>query len=542
MKKILSIFLLASVAVFSAIAQTGPIVKTVYGKLRGVEEDGIKVFKGVPFAQPPVGELRWKAPQPLKPWKGIRAAVEFGPNPMQQNLFGDMMFSTDKMSEDCLYLNIWTPTKTYNEKLPVFIYFNGGGFLCGSGSEPRYAGMTYAKNGVIAITTNYREGIFGFFAHKELSAETDYHGSGNYGFMDQVAAIKWVKENIAAFGGDPDRITIMGESAGSYSVSALMASPLSRDLINQAMGSSGSALSEPWISLEQAEKEGVILMSRLNGLNISHLRTLPAEEILANAKMTEVPHYNIDGYFMPCQPVEIYKAGQQAQVPCFIGGNNAEMAMNVYMNTENENGYFLDAIEAVTKWVGPGCVSSQLDIVDKYGISLYRDGLEDTYELSSDLFIGYSTWKWINLQSSTSSAPVYRYLYCHPRPPMVNEGLEAGLAGGVKEKDSSDKLTQKPLGAVHSADIEYQMGNLDTNKVFAWTKDDYAVSETFMKFSLNFIKTGNPNGTGLPQWKPVNGELTPPIMIIDLKSYLEISPYIEERYQLLDKTKNNKQK
>ena len=168
MKKILSIFLLASVAVFSAIAQTGPIVKTAYGKLRGVEEDGIKVFKGVPFAQPPVGELRWKAPQPLKPWKGIRAAVEFGPNPMQQNLFGDMMFSTDKMSEDCLYLNIWTPTKTYNEKLPVFIYFNGGGFLCGSGSEPRYAGMTYAKNGVIAITTNYREGIFGFFAHKEL--------------------------------------------------------------------------------------------------------------------------------------------------------------------------------------------------------------------------------------------------------------------------------------------------------------------------------------------------------------------------------------
>ena len=189
-------------------------VRTVNGVLEGIDCSGVKVFKGVAFAEAPVGELRWKAPQPLKNWEGVRMAVEFGPNPMQENLFGDMMFGTDEMSEDCLYLNIWTPSKTWDEKLPVFIYFNGGGLMAGSGSEPRYAGMTFARNGVIAITANYREGIFGFFSHPELSKETEYNGSGNYGFLDQVAAIQWVKDNIAAFGGDPEHITIMGESAG----------------------------------------------------------------------------------------------------------------------------------------------------------------------------------------------------------------------------------------------------------------------------------------------------------------------------------------
>ena len=196
-------------------AQENVIVKTSYGQLNGIDCSGVKVFKGVPFAEPPVGELRWKAPQPVKAWRGVRDALDFGPNPMQENLFGDMMFGTDKTSEDCLYLNIWTPTKNFDENLPVFIYFNGGGLLCGSGSEPRYAGLNLARNGVIAITANYRQGIFGFFAHPELSAETSYHGSGNYGFMDQAAAIKWVKDNIRAFGGNPDKITIMGDSAGA---------------------------------------------------------------------------------------------------------------------------------------------------------------------------------------------------------------------------------------------------------------------------------------------------------------------------------------
>lgn len=240
MKKHLFITLAVLFLSLGANAQSQPQVKTNDGVLEGIDESGIKVFKGVPFAAPPVGEFRWKAPQPVQKWDGVRKADEFGPNPMQENVFGDMNFGTSKMSEDCLYLNIWTPAKTMDEKLPVFIYFNGGGLMAGSGSEPRYAGLSLARRGIVAITANYREGIFGYFAHPQLSKETSYKGSGNYGFMDQAAAIKWVKDNIAAFGGDPDHITIMGESAGSMSVSALMASPLSRGLIAQAMGSSGS--------------------------------------------------------------------------------------------------------------------------------------------------------------------------------------------------------------------------------------------------------------------------------------------------------------
>ena len=255
-------------------------VKTVEGILEGKDLSGIHVFKGVPFAAPPVGNLRWKAPQPAAHWEGVRMAKEYGPNPMQENLFGDMNFGTKKNSEDCLYLNIWTPAKTMKEKLPVLIYFNGGGLMAGSGSEPRYAGDAMARKGIISITANYREGIFGFFAHPQLSKETSYKGSGNYGFMDQVAAIQWVKNNIEAFGGDPDRITIVGESAGSMSVSALMASPLCQGLFAQAMGSSGSVMGFKKIAtLKEAEKNGMELAQQI----AQNLKKLDNEKDVANS-------------------------------------------------------------------------------------------------------------------------------------------------------------------------------------------------------------------------------------------------------------------
>ncbi|MDD7104431.1 MAG: carboxylesterase family protein, partial [Bacteroidales bacterium] len=195
-------------------AQDAVSVKTSYGILEGLDISGIKTFKGVPFAAPPTGDNRWREPQPLQPWQGIRECHDYAPDPMQEPIFGDMNFGADSISEDCLYLNIWTPAITMNEKLPVLIYFNGGGLMAGSGSEPRYAGMAMARRGMICVTANYREGIFGFFAHPELSKETAYKGSGNYGFLDQQAAIRWVHENISLFGGDPERITIAGESAG----------------------------------------------------------------------------------------------------------------------------------------------------------------------------------------------------------------------------------------------------------------------------------------------------------------------------------------
>ena len=218
-------------------------VKTANGTLEGtLEKTGIRSYKGVPFAAPPVGDLRWKEPQPVQNWEGVRPAKAFGPRAMQAPIFGDMGFRSNGMSEDCLYLNVWTPAKSGNEKLPVLVYFYGGGFVAGDGSEARYDGESMAQKGIVALTVNYRLGVFGLMSHPELTQESAHHSSGNYGLMDQAAAIQWVKNNIAAFGGDPNKITIAGESAGSISVSAQMASPLAKDLIAGAIGESGSLL------------------------------------------------------------------------------------------------------------------------------------------------------------------------------------------------------------------------------------------------------------------------------------------------------------
>lgn len=528
MKKILLSF---AAILFAATmsAQNAPQVKTNDGILEGTNESGIKVFKGIAFAAPPVGDLRWKAPQPVQKWDGVKEAKEFGPNPMQENIFGDMNFGTSKMSEDCLYLNIWTPSKTMDEKLPVFIYFNGGGLMAGSGSEPRYAGQAMARKGIVSITANYREGIFGFFTHPQLSKETTYKGSGNYGFLDQAAAIKWVKENVAAFGGDPDRITIMGESAGSMSVSALMVSPLTKNLIHQAMGSSGSVIgSRGVLTLKEAEANGVELAKKMGYKNIKDLRNVPAEELMKLAAIKSVPGYNIDGYFFTEQPIETYKKGEQAQVACLIGNNSSEMVPAYILKGKPAT------IENLKAVVESTFKTSADNILPLYGINTDADIMKlPGYQLAGDMFIAYSTWKWLDMLKKTGSQPVYRYIYCHPRPDMVMKDKTAGLAGGVQDKKDAAPAPKIP-GAIHSADIEYSMGNLPTNTVFAWNADDYAVSDIFINFFANFIKTGNPNGLGLPEWTPTNGQVVSPVMQIDVNSYQKADPKMEKRYEYLD--------
>lgn len=530
MKKQFFITLAAMFLTIGASAQDAPQVQTGNGILEGINESGIKVFKGVPFAAPPVGNLRWAAPQPVQKWDGIRKADEFGPNPMQENVFGDMMFGTKKMSEDCLYLNIWTPAKTMDEKLPVFIYFNGGGLMAGSGSEPRYAGLSMARRGIVAITANYREGIFGFFAHPQLSKETSYKGSGNYGFLDQAAAIKWVKDNISAFGGDPDRITIMGESAGSMSVSALMASPLTRSLISQAMASSGSVLgSRPVLSLKEAEETGVETTKRLGCKSIKDLRALSADELMKRAAVKSVPSYNIDNYFFTEQPTETYAKGEQAQVPCLIGNNSSEMVPAYILQGKAAT------IENLKPIVEKAFNVSADKLLPMYGINTDADIMKlPGYQLAGDIFIAYATWKWMDVQQQTCSKPVYRYVFCRPRPDMVIKNKEAGLAGGVQDKKSDAPAAPKIPGAIHSADIEYEMGNLSTNNVFAWNADDYAVSDIFQSYYANFIKTGNPNGLGLSEWTPINGQAVAPVMQIDVNTYLKADPQMENRYKLID--------
>jgi para-nitrobenzyl esterase len=261
-------------------------VKVRNGSLEGVQEaSGVRSFKGIPFAKAPVGDLRWKEPQLAENWTGIKKADKFGASPMQANVFGDMRFRSPGISEDCLFLNVWSPAKSATEKLPVLVYFYGGGFVAGDGSESRYDGESLAKKGIVTLTINYRLGVFGFLAHPELTKESAHKSSGNYGLMDQQAALQWVHDNIAAFGGDPSRVFIAGESAGSISVSAQMASPLSKNLIAGAIGESGAMIKPTLaaIPLEEGEKNGIAFGERVKASSLAALRAMPAADLLKEA-------------------------------------------------------------------------------------------------------------------------------------------------------------------------------------------------------------------------------------------------------------------
>ena len=520
-------------------AQDAVSVKTSYGILEGLDISGIKTFKGVPFAAPPTGDNRWREPQPLQPWQGIRECHDYAPDPMQEPIFGDMNFGADSISEDCLYLNIWTPAITMNEKLPVLIYFNGGGLMAGSGSEPRYAGMAMARRGMICVTANYREGIFGFFAHPELSKETAYKGSGNYGFLDQQAAIRWVHENISLFGGDPERITIAGESAGSMSVSALMASPLSRGLFAQAIGSSGSVIADKRVNgLAEAEKAGVDMMRRMGYKNVKEMRRVPAEVLMKQANVRNVPVYNIDNHFLTEQPLATYAAGRQMRVPLLVGGNSLEMSPAAYFGYITMSGREI-TMEDIAKTASGMFGDNTEEMLSLYGITAPDDIYKQPgIDLCGDLFLAYSTWRWGNIHNATSGQPVYRYLYSRERPKMMIEGKVAGLAGGVKDKTEAEEVVENKIpeihGAVHSADIEYAMGNLPTNRVYDWQPEDYMVSDIFMGYYANFVKTGNPNGIGLPQWLPLDNSDSPGFMVIDVKTRMEKDAGAERRYRRMN--------
>lgn len=520
-------------------AQDAVSVKTSYGILEGLDISGIKTFKGVPFAAPPTGDNRWREPQPLQPWQGIRECHDYAPDPMQEPIFGDMNFGADSISEDCLYLNIWTPAITMNEKLPVLIYFNGGGLMAGSGSEPRYAGMAMARRGMICVTANYREGIFGFFAHPELSKETAYKGSGNYGFLDQQAAIRWVHENISLFGGDPERITIAGESAGSMSVSALMASPLSRGLFAQAIGSSGSVIADKRVNgLAEAEKAGVDMMRRMGYKNVKEMRRVPAEVLMKQANVRNVPVYNIDNHFLTEQPLATYAAGRQMRVPLLVGGNSLEMSPAAYFGYITMSGREI-TMEDIAKTASGMFGDNTYEMLSLYGITAPDDIYKQPgIDLCGDLFLAYSTWRWGNIHNATSGQPVYRYLYSRERPKMMIEGKVAGLAGGLKDKTEAEEVVENKIpeihGAVHSADIEYAMGNLPTNSVYDWQPEDYMVSDIFMGYYANFVKTGNPNGIGLPQWLPLDNSDSPGFMVIDVKTRMEKDAGAERRYRRMN--------
>jgi para-nitrobenzyl esterase len=505
-------------------------VKTANGTLEGAMDNGVRSFKGIPFGAPPVGDARWKAPQPVKNWEGVRKADKFAARCMQRNVFGDMNFRANGQSEDCLYLNVWTPAKTGKEKLPVLVYYYGGGFMAGDGSEPRYDGASMAAKGIVAITVNYRLGVFGFMAHPELSKESATKGSGNYALYDQHAALKWVQQNIAAFGGDPKRVTIAGESAGSISVSAQMATPLNKGLIAGAIGESGSimgALSA--VPLAEGEQSGVKFGVAIGKETLAALRAMSETELLEATAKPGLPRFSptVDGHFFPKSPWAIYAAGEHQRVPLMVGSNSEESGAAGVLGREAPT--VENYRKALTR-----LYNDKADAVFKlYPATNETEVLDNAMALAGDRFISYSTWKWIDLATKTGGKPGWYYRYDRPRPAMRPEmgDAQAGLAGGVVR---GGPVRPPARGAVHSAEIEYAMGNLASNKVYAWTPDDHKVSQVMQDYFANFIKTLNPNGKGLANWPEFKANQR---LIIDVNTRAEAEG-VRARYEFLDQFYN----
>jgi para-nitrobenzyl esterase len=483
-------------------------VKIDTGSLEGSmnESTHVRSFLGIPYAAAPVGTLRWKEPQPAAKWRGVRKALEFGSRCMQGNVFGDMVFRDPGVSEDCLYLNVWTPAASAAAKLPVMVWIYGGGFVGGAASEPRQDGSELAKKGVVVVSFNYRLGVFGFLSHPELTAESGHQASGNYGLLDQVAALRWVHKNIAAFGGDPGNVTIFGESAGSFSVSALMASPLSRGLLNKAIGESGAFFSTTLEAkpLAESEKAGEKLAAALGAGSLAKLRAVPAADVLSAATklgpFSFVP--NVDGYFLPETPAAIFAAGQQSHVPLLAGWN------------ANEGGYNEKVTaESYTKEVHKDYGDQAAALLKLFPASTDDEARESAAALSGDKFIALSTWRWIEAQKATGQSPVYRYRFDQAPP------LEEGKTG-------------HPV-AYHSAEIEFVFGALASKKL-PWREEDWKLSDLMSTYWSNFAKTGNPNGPGLPEWPAYDSATNYQVMhLIGPTSHAAPDPH-RARYEFIN--------
>ena len=468
-------------------------VKTESGIVSGTldTEGTVRMFKGIPFAAPPIGELRWKAPQPPLSWQGIRPADKFGPACMQTDVYGDIHFRDVQPSEDCLNLTIWLPAHPAQAKLPVIVWFYGGGFVAGSNSEPRYDGENLAKKGVIIVSPNYRLGVFGFFSHPELAKESEHHASGNYGLLDQVAALHWVLRNISAFGGDPHNITIAGESAGSLSVSALMASPLSKDLFQKAIGESGAFFpSRPTGGMQlkrlaETEKFGVKFAESLGANSLTELRAKPANDVLQAAAQHNKGfdfHPNVDGYFLTTDVRTIYEKGAQSHVPLLAGWNADENKMSVLLAPQRPTAKsFADEAQARFGDEAP-------EFLKLYPAATDQQALLSAEALAGDDFIAFSTWKWTDIQAKTGDAPVYQYHF--EQIPAVKPGKMIG------------SFPASEAGARHAGEIEYVFETLKLEEGVPWTAADFKVSEEMASYWTNFAKIGNPNGDELPKWPP----------------------------------------
>ena len=485
--------LLAALACATSLC-AAPMARVAGGALSGIvtpTQPGVSAFLGIPFAAPPIGTLRWAAPKPAARWQGVRAADRFGARCMQPTLYPDQRFRSAGMSEDCLSLNVWAPADARRaSKLPVLVYIYGGGFQTGDGSEYRYDGASLAAGGIVVVTINYRLGAFGFLAHPALTAEAG--ASGNYGLLDQAAALRWVRANIAAFGGDPRHVTVGGESAGSMSVSALMAAPMTRKLIAGAIGESGAVLgpTQQLASLAKAEGAGARFAEGLGATSAAALRAVPAEAILAAQRASRDATFGpiIDGRMIVEDPTATFLAGHEAHVPLLVGSNSEERGAAATLGTDPASvaGYRAALVRLYGARAGT--------IEELFPAAGDADVLPAATELSSERFLAHTTWRWMDLHRRTG-APTFYYRYDRVRPAAL---------------DATWRPKVDPIGAVHSSELEYALGNLEYAAAYAWTDADRAVSTTMRGYWLAFVKTGNPNSGGVPSWKaePASGEAT----------------------------------
>ncbi len=467
------LFILASMftlnaSVFAALLDP---VTTDAGKISGVAGSSpeVRVYKGVPYAAPPVGELRWRAPQPVSHWEGVRQADHFGPKCMQAQSGMSPAGPPSQMSEDCLYLNIWTAAKSAQEKRPVMVWSHGGGYTMGSGDSPQFDGESLAKKGVVLVTYNYRLGIFGFFSHPELSKESGKNASGNYALMDLAAALRWVRTNISSFGGDPNRVTIFGVSAGAGLVANLVGSPEGKGLFQRAIAQSGSwtgiSIGRP-NTLSQAEAAGMKTAEALGAKSLSELRGKSADELIKNGRGGGPI---VDGWFIPTELSGIYAQGKQNDVDILVGSNQDEGTF-----FSRPGGSSADAfIKQSRQRFGA--------LADTF-LKLYPAG-SDPEAAASQLasFRDELAWlmrKWAQTQSMRGKGKAYLYYFTHVPP----------AAPGAPSR-----------GATHGAETSYVFQNSGSN----WTDLDRQVADALSSYWANFAANGDPNGKGLPVWPAI---------------------------------------
>jgi para-nitrobenzyl esterase len=449
-------------------------VKTAAGLVMGTTNpDGdVRVFKGIPFAAPPVGALRWKAPQPVPPWTGVRTCTAFGPSPVQNDPAPFSMWTQEYLipkapiDEDCLHLNVWTGARAASEKQPVLVWIYGGGFVSGGSAVPIYDGEAMAKKGIVFVSINYRVGVFGFFAHPELTRESGRGASGNYGLMDQVAALQWVQQNIAAFGGDPGNVTVAGQSAGAMSVNCLVASPLAKGLFSKAIAHSGASFGRSMLTLREAETEGEGVARAVGAASLADLRKMSARELLEKAKHTRRPI--VDGYVLPETVPSIFAAGRQNPVALLTGWNEDEGLSSGPVKSAGD----------FRRWAVEQYGTGADTFLQLYPAATDAEAAVSQARLSRDVIFGAQNYAWANAQHQAGKADVYVYRFTR-KVPATGEYVK--------------------YGAFHTGEVPYAYDNLRFVDR-PWEPVDHALARTMSAYWANFARSGKPAGSGLPEW------------------------------------------